>query len=231
MPATRYAVVADFADFMVIDKAPGVSVHRDRECSGLVEQVAAEQGCAKLYLVHRLDRMTSGLLLLAKSAASCAALAALFAQRRIDKYYLALTDAKPLKKQGLVRGDMQRSRNGSWRLSRLQSDPAITQFFSYGVRPGLRLFVLRPGTGKTHQLRVAMKSLGAPVLGDGRYGGSGADRGYLHAWALRFEHAGENFSIGVEPRQGEYFNSAEVRAAIAAVGAPWLLPWPAPKPA
>jgi len=221
-----FSRVADFPDFLVIDKAPGVSVHRDREPEGLVERVAAATGHERLYLVHRLDRMTSGLLLLAKNAASCAALAELFARRRVEKYYFALSASRPQKKQGLVRGDMERTRGGSWRLCRAQTDPAVTRFFSISAAAGLRLFVLRPETGKTHQLRVAMKSLGAPVLGDSRYGGEPADRGYLHAYALRFDYRGQHICLQSQPRHGRLFAEAEVREALSRVAEPWRLPWP-----
>lgn len=209
-----YRVVADRADFLLIDKAPGISVHRDRETYGLVERVAAEQGYTQLYLVHRLDRMTSGLLLLAKSAAGCAALARQFAEHKVEKMYVALSDRKPLKKQGSIRGDMQRARDGAWRLARSLENPALTVFDSRSVEPGLRLFVLRPRTGKTHQLRVAMKSIGAPILGDTRYGGSVAERGYLHACGLRFEVAGETFCFNELPRMGARFCEPVVRAVL-----------------
>jgi tRNA pseudouridine32 synthase / 23S rRNA pseudouridine746 synthase len=225
MTMPPYTLVLDSADFIAIHKAPDISVHRDDSEQGLVTRIGTELGYDKLYLVHRLDRMTSGLLLLAKTATSCAELAQLFAQRSIEKYYVALSAHKPLKKQGLVRGDMERSRNGSWRLARTHNDPALTRFFSRSVQPGLRLFTLRPGTGKTHQLRVAMKSLGAPILGDGRYGGGVADRGYLHAYALRFEYAGESFTLCEMPREGQWFDIAAVRTALQEQNAPWLLPW------
>lgn len=217
-----YELVADCADFLVIDKAPGISVHRDDEATGLVERVATDQGYAQLYLVHRLDRLTSGLLLLAKSAAACAALAQEFAERRVEKLYVALSDRRPLKKQGSVRGDMQRTRNGAWRLARSMENPARTEFSSRSVRSGLRLFALRPATGKTHQLRVALKSVGAPVLGDQRYGGSSADRGYLHACGLRFEYAQTQFQFGRLPHAGALFCDPEVRGAIAATLDEWL---------
>jgi tRNA pseudouridine32 synthase / 23S rRNA pseudouridine746 synthase len=226
MTSSLFTLVADFDDFVVINKAPDISVHRDRSSHGLLEQVAADLQFDKLYLVHRLDRMTSGLLLLAKSAASCAALAALFAERSVEKYYFALSSHRPLKKQGLVQGDMQRSRDGSWRLARAQTNPAVTRFFSNTIQPGLRLFILRPSTGKTHQLRVAMKSLGAPILGDGRYGGAVADRGYLHAFALRFHYAGRFICVWDWPRQGEWFSNPAVIAALQNAAQPWQLPWP-----
>ncbi len=224
-PLNPYTVIKDFPDFIAIDKAPGVSVHRDQAERGLVETVAAEQGYSQLFLVHRLDRITSGLLLLAKSSAACARLARLFEQREVEKYYLALAEGKPLKKQGLIQGDMQRTRNGSWRLDRTCTDPAITRFFSLSARPGLRLFTLRPSTGKTHQLRVALKSLGTPILGDQRYGGLAADRGYLHAAALRFDYEGESIELCAPPTLGRWFNDSEVAAALATQATPWTLPW------
>ncbi len=218
----RYRLVAECADFLVIDKAPGVSVHRDHEVLGLVAQVAAEQQCAQLFLVHRLDRMTSGLLLLAKSAASCAALAQQFAEHNVEKMYLALSDRKPLKKQGSIRGDMQRARNGAWRLARSLENPALTNFYSRALRPGLRLFILQPRTGKTHQLRVAMKSIGAPILGDTRYGGSIAERGYLHACALRFDYRGTIFQFGELPQIGAKFCDPAIRTILQEELAKWL---------
>jgi tRNA pseudouridine32 synthase/23S rRNA pseudouridine746 synthase len=217
-----YRLVADHADFLLIDKAPGISVHRDDAAVGLVERVAADCGYTQLYLVHRLDRMTSGLLLLAKSAAACAELARGFAERRVDKLYVALSDRRPNKKQGTIRGDMQRARNGAWRLARSLDDPASTTFSSCAAKPGLRLFALRPATGKTHQLRVAMKSVGAPILGDERYGGSSSDRGYLHACALRFDYAGATLQFVEPPRAGVEFDDATVQAAIGAAIEAWL---------
>lgn len=227
MASEIFTVVGDFADFLAVNKAPGFSVHRDRNSRGFVDQVAEFMQCERLYLVHRLDRMTSGLLLLAKSSESCAALAGLFAQRKVEKYYVALSDSRPQKKQGLVQGDMERSRNGCWKLTRTRTDPAITRFFSSSVSPGLRLFVLRPETGKTHQLRVAMKSLGAPILGDARYGGAEADRGYLHAYALRFEYGGTSIVLQNPPVQGEMFERDDVREAMQLIEPPWALPWAA----
>lgn len=111
--AAAYQLVARTEAFVVINKASGISVHRDGAVTGLVEQVERDLGL-KLWLVHRLDRITSGLLLLATSAPACERLAALFRDRQIEKYYLALCDRKPSKKQGRVVGDMARSRRGSW---------------------------------------------------------------------------------------------------------------------
>jgi tRNA pseudouridine32 synthase/23S rRNA pseudouridine746 synthase len=221
-----FRLVARDEGFVVIDKAPGVSVHRDEGPQGLPSQVAGALGLPRLYLVHRLDRLTSGLLLLATSAESCAALAAQFANRSVEKYYVALCDRRPTRKQGTIKGDMVRSRNGGWRLSRALDNPAVTRFVSVGAGEGRRLVLLRPETGRTHQLRVAMKSLGAPILGDLRYGGSAADRGYLHALALCFDWGGERRHMVAAPSAGCHFAEPAVQRALGDWSCPWTLAWP-----
>ena len=74
---------------------------------------------------------------------------------------------------------------------------------SRSLAPNLRLFILQPKTGKTHQLRVAMKSLGSPILGDALYGGDSADRTYLHAYQLSFDYFGQAIQIKGEPLKDE----------------------------
>ncbi len=180
-----YRVIAETDDYIAVDKSPDIGFHSEAGTPGLAEQLKQDLGVANLYPVHRLDKMTSGLLLFGKSLAWAQCINQQFKDRTVSKYYLALSARKPKKKQGLISGDMEKSRRGSWKLLPTRNNPAITQFFSYSVEPGVRLFLLRPLSGKTHQLRVAMKSLGAPIAGDQRYGGEDSDRGYLHAFALQ----------------------------------------------
>ena len=94
---------------------------------------------------------------------------------------------------------MQKSRNGCYQLCRSHNNPAITYFTSHTLAPHLRAYVLQPKTGKTHQLRVAMKSLGSPILGDVRYGGTPAARTYLHAQRLAFDWQGQAKIFELEP--------------------------------
>ena len=98
-----------------------------------------------------------------------------------------------------MKGRMARSRRGTWKLTRDEDNFAVTRFSSQSLKPGLRLFVLQPFTGKTHQLRVAMKSIGSPILGDTLYGGDEAEHLFLHAWRLVFDYRGEHFDIRVAP--------------------------------
>lgn len=217
-------LVADEPDFVVVNKPAGLSFHSEQG-PGLVALLAAELGYP-LWAVHRLDKITSGLLLLAKRSSAAAELSQSFAERRVEKYYLALASGKPKKKQGLIRGDMAKARGGSYRLLPSHQQPAVTQFHSFSLVPGLRLYVLRPHTGKTHQLRVALKSLGCPILGDDRYGGPLADRGYLHAWQLALSYQGRAYRWQQPPTSGEHFLSPPLQQWLAEHAAPERLPWP-----
>lgn len=199
----EFSVIYRHSDFVIIDKPVGVSVHRDEQAVGLTEKLAHQLGVEKVWLVHRLDKITSGLLILALSKMAAAYFYELFERHQIQKTYLALATQKPKKKQGKIIGDMVRSRNGTWKLCQNREQPAITQFISYSLEPNLRLFILQPKTGKTHQLRVAMKSLGTPILGDTLYGGKLADRVYLHAYKLVFNYSGEQLIVEIPPKMGE----------------------------
>lgn len=224
-------------NFLVVDKPAGISVHRESGEPSLLEQLKAARGLTYLAPVHRLDRATSGLWLLACNPHAAASLSEQFAQRRVEKYYLALSDRKPRKKQGRVEGALLKSRGGSYRLARQGEPWSVTRFFSYGLGEGLRLYLLRPTTGRTHQLRVVMKSLGAPILGDRRYYGHGGetdatpDRCYLHAYGLRFDYEGETISLLCPPVQGEYFNRTACQARLRELAEPWSLTWPASRKA
>ncbi|MDK2124878.1 TIGR01621 family pseudouridine synthase [Parachitinimonas caeni] len=211
--------------FFVISKAERVNFHREGEEQGLFDLLRAQLG-EPLHAVHRLDKPTSGLILLARDAETASQLSQAFAEHQIEKYYLALVARPPKKKQGWIIGDMAAARNGCWKLLPDRTNPAITQFFSYGLGDGRRLMLVRPRTGRTHQIRVALKSLGAPIIGDNQYGGSAADRCYLHAWTLKFNLAGESFTFSHPPESGEYFCTYEVRNVLAQIGPPDQLPWP-----
>lgn len=179
-------IIRQTDNWLAINKAPGINIHCQDGEPGVVAQLSEQLDCP-LWPVHRLDKVTSGILLLAKNAETAAFLSQQFAEKQVKKLYLARSHGKPKKKQGWVKGDMSKSRNGSWKLLRSHNNPAITRFSSqYDEQHQWRLFFLAPYTGKTHQLRVALKSLATPIDGDQRYGGVAAERTYLHACALQF---------------------------------------------
>ena len=216
----KLGIVYQTDDFIIIYKPCGLSVHKDQSKIGLTTLLARQLNVPQLWLVHRLDKVTSGLLILALNAESAAEFFRLFFEHHIQKTYLALSNQKPKKKQGLIVGDMQKSRNGAWKLCQSKENPAITRFESVSCEPNLRLFILKPQTGKTHQLRVAMKSLGSPILGDTLYGKNteNIDRTYLHAARLQFEFKGQAFDVFIPTKEGEWWQREGVMSQIQKIG-------------
>uniref|UniRef100_A0A7S2AAS9 Pseudouridine synthase RsuA/RluA-like domain-containing protein n=1 Tax=Trieres chinensis TaxID=1514140 RepID=A0A7S2AAS9_TRICV len=230
---------------LAVNKPPGIS-HHDDPTSGspgflsyiryLQSQVTETDLSfpykGRIYGVHRLDKATSGILLLAKDAETARKITECFKNKTVVKYYVALSGKKPRrKKQGWVKGDMARSRRGTWMLKKSASDPAITRFFTAGLgeltgskeedgnRPRT-LILFRPHTGRTHQLRVAAKSLGLPILGDPYYGDSSGNsptegnsssdifhRTYLHAAGLHLALGEEQVTIWCSPPFGHLWDT------------------------
>ena len=225
-----YELIESNKDFLIIYKKPNTSFHSENNERGLFETVKQSEGLQELYPVHRLDKVTSGILVMAKTAAANQELVKQFKDREVEKYYLAISSKKPKKKQGLIKGDMEAARRGAWKLLPTQVNPAVTQFFSGAISEGKRLFIVKPHSGKTHQIRVALKSIGAPIMGDALYADSatcvGVDRVYLHAYSLAFTLQGKCYRFTELPREGSAFLSPEFNSAAQTFLTPWELAWP-----
>ena len=221
-----FSVVTDTANLLVINKSPGIGFHDEQGEPGICSRVQQALGYS-VFPVHRLDKDTSGLMLLPKSSTIARELTEQFSNHQVQKYYLAFSAAKPAKKQGWVIGDMAKSRNGSWKLTRQKLNPAISYFISRSFEPGIRGYLLRLYSGKTHQARVALKSVGAPLIGDTRYGGEkNADRLYLHAFGLKFSLQNQVWQLMLPPDQGTYFTRDGIEAFLSPWQSPWELSWP-----
>lgn len=244
MSVKAFELIDQNNDFILINKTSGINFHDEGDInSGLFNQVKESMNLTELYPVHRLDKLTSGLLLFAKNKLTANRFLTLFNEHKIEKYYLALSDKKPKKKQGTIKGDMAKSRRGSWKLLRQIENPAISQFFSFGLgqikndvteqlnrekaNKNIRLFIIKPHSGKTHQIRVALNSVSSPILGDDLYGGEPSDRGYLHAYALRFILNDVSYEYVLTPNSGTYFIDLCVQSSIKEkLLTPWNLSWP-----
>lgn len=223
-------LLVDEPDFAVWYKPAGLSVHSDQG-EGFVA-AASRLAQVDYFPVHRLDQGTSGLLVLAKHASAAAEFGALFANHRIEKHYLALAVGKPKQKQGWVKGDMAPARGGSYKLLSTQDNPAVSYFVSNsvsgdGLPTGTRAYLIKPWSGKTHQIRVALKAMAVPIAGDTRYGAASADRLYLHALAIAFCFQGQQFQYQVAPEEGDWFLHPACQDLLSNG---WLdvraLPWP-----
>lgn len=200
---------------IVLNKPPGLATQGGpgitRHVDGLLEGLrTAEHG--KPRLVHRLDRDTSGLLLLARTPGIAAKLASAFRGRDVHKTYWAVVVGRPQPAEGLIDMDLVRIGKGPGALTiaAQADDPEATHALTeYVVRDSaarkLSWLELSPLTGRTHQLRVHCEALDTPILGDPRYGGERAhldgfaDRLHLHARALDLPHpAGGRLSLAAE---------------------------------
>ncbi|MFY8349389.1 pseudouridine synthase [Pseudoalteromonas sp. SSM20] len=214
-------IIYSCEDFYVVEKPHNVSFHSE-EGVGFFASFE-KQVNESLFPVHRLDKMTSGLVLVARNKQAATEFGEMFSQKQqgnISKYYVSIATGKPTKKQGWVKGDLVKSRRGCYKLQKTTENPSITRFVSCLISPGLRLYLLQPITGKTHQLRVVHKSLAVPILGDERYGADASERGYLHAFALKFNFKGTDYSFLNMPKTGLY-QQPEVISLIEQ----WQQPW------
>ena len=224
------AVISLFEDesVLAIHKPAGIPFHSDDDAEGIVRLVRKQFNSESLFPVHRLDRMTSGLMLFAKTPKANESLSRALADKHVEKYYLAVATKKPTKKQGLVKGDMEKSRRGSYKLSRTSVNPAITRFFAKSFERDTNRywgFILKPETGKTHQLRVALKSLGSPILGDTRYGSDLASRGYLHAYLMRFDLFSKRYQIADTQLAAQEVQFADLQQTFSEIAQPHDMPW------
>ena len=235
-------VLFENTDLIIVNKPIGIAMHdatneadvreniaengEPKKIDGIVTRLKKQLAVTELHLCHRLDTGTSGCLCLAKNAAVAGEIGELFSSRRVSKYYLALSSQKPKKKQGTIMGDMKNRRGGQRILLKTTENPAITQFFSSAAKPGTRGFIVKPHSGKTHQIRVALKSIGAPILGDTLYGGEASDRLYLHAWHLQLPLSSGELAVTAPFDKGEVINEADVQTWYNGLNAPETYPWP-----
>ncbi|MEI8292401.1 MAG: RluA family pseudouridine synthase [bacterium] len=184
---------------IVLNKPPGLVVHPgagNREgtlangllhhCGGL--EVVGGEG--RPGIVHRLDKETSGCLVVAKTEAAHNSLSAQFASREVEKSYLALADGTPRMPHGKIEAAIGRHPIHRQKMAVVERGrDALTHYRVLANQDGKSLIECRPRTGRTHQIRVHLKHLGHPVTGDPQYGRRGSqERHFLHAWKLAFKH-------------------------------------------
>ncbi|HEV3388201.1 MAG TPA: RluA family pseudouridine synthase [Solirubrobacteraceae bacterium] len=184
---------------LVVDKPAGVVVHPARGhwvgtlAQALEGRAAGGEEPARAGIVHRLDRDTSGLLVVAKNDEVHRALKSLLAGRRLRREYLALVDGHPSARTGMIDAPIGRHRRDRKLMSIDSDEPreARTHFEIERLLPGSALLRVTLETGRTHQIRVHLAAIGNPVSGDPQYGlrgRFGLDRQFLHAARLVFSH-------------------------------------------
>jgi 23S rRNA pseudouridine1911/1915/1917 synthase len=204
-------ILYEDADVIAVNKPAGMAVHpgAGRWSGTLVNALlhhfsglSAVSGAERPGIVHRLDKDTSGVLLVARHDAAHRKLAAQFAGRRIEKVYLALVEGRVGSDAGRIEKPIARDPVRRIRMTtRLRAGRAATTEFRVLHRyEGFTLLEVRIGTGRTHQIRVHLASLGHPVAGDRLYGARAApgERFFLHARRIGFDHPATGERVGVE---------------------------------
>ncbi|HEU4353343.1 MAG TPA: RluA family pseudouridine synthase [Burkholderiales bacterium] len=188
----EFPVVYEDASILVIDKPAGIAVHGGSGVSfGVIESLRAARPQAKvLELAHRLDRDTSGLLIVAKKRSALVELHRMLREGEVEKDYLALVKGE-YRGPPEIRAPLHKYVTGSGERRVAVTErgmSAATRVKVLKRTPGLSLLEVRLLTGRTHQIRVHLAHVGHPVLGDQKYGGGGAKRLLLHAARLAFRH-------------------------------------------
>lgn len=197
-----FEVVWEDEHLLVIDKPAGVVVHpgagvRDGTLAqALAGRAAGGPDPNRAGIVHRLDRDTSGLLVVARTEATYAALQRMIRERQVERRYLALVSGRPDSESGTVDAPIGRDRTRRTVMSTRTDRPreAVTHFEVAERLPGTTLLRVHLETGRTHQIRAHMAAIGHPVCGDRDYGGGacgvrlGLSRQFLHSCLLGFSH-------------------------------------------
>jgi 23S rRNA pseudouridine1911/1915/1917 synthase len=206
-PAPEFEVVYEDPDLMVVDKPAGLVTHpapghRGPTLAGeLRGRAAGGPDPERAGIVHRLDRDTSGLLVVAKTEEAHTALVKQLKARGVRREYLALVSGQPDSESGTIDAPLGRDRARRTVVSTRSDRPrsAVTRFEVIERLPATALLRVRLETGRTHQIRAHLAAIGHPVCGDPQYGGRacgrqiGLTRQFLHAERLMFSH----------PRTGE----------------------------
>ena len=220
-PAREFPILLEDEHLIAIDKPAGVAVHGGSGVSfGVIEQLRRARPQAKfLELVHRLDRDTSGILLVAKKRSALVNLQNQFRERETGKTYLALVQGTwPANKKVLDKPLVKfllpsvQGKEGERRVKvTTKDDPegmkSVTLVKVAHKTEKFTLLEVTLKTGRTHQIRVHLASEGHPIAGDDKYGDfewnkalqkQGLKRMFLHAWQLRFSHPADQHAVSLQ---------------------------------
>ncbi|MGE5565102.1 MAG: RluA family pseudouridine synthase [Parcubacteria group bacterium] len=175
----RSLVLYEDEEVLALNKPSGLAVQGGTKTSKHIDRLLSAwgEGLERPRLVHRLDRDTSGVLLLGKTPGAAAKLAGAFAKRRAQKTYWAIVAGNPKPGEGIIELPLVKKGVGDRELvvpadpKDPKAEPAETEYVTISrAGPRAAWLALRPYTGRTHQLRAHMKAIGHPILGDPKYG-------------------------------------------------------------
>lgn len=210
LESTGTEIIHDDDDLIVLDKPANLLVIPDlyRHHLPNLQSILLEE-LGEIFVIHRIDKETSGVVLFAKTAAAHAALNERFEGRLVEKMYLGIVVGQPVEDEGRIDKPLSESNTpGVMRVDQKSGKESVTEYRVLERFQGYSFLEMRPRTGRMHQIRVHLKALGAPLLGDRIYGDGKPfylssvkasyrstgeekpllDRTALHAFALSFDH-------------------------------------------
>ena len=208
-------MIFEDADLLVINKPPGMTVHPSpgHRTATLVNAILAHchdlsgiGGVSRPGIVHRLDRDTSGIIVVAKNDAAHNALARQLKERSVEKTYIALVEGTPRPPEGAIEAPIARDPRNRQRMAVIDGGrDAATAYRVIERFRGMSLLEARPKTGRTHQIRVHLAAIGHPIVGDRVYGKPSTlvDRQFLHASRIAFTHPHSGERLEFEARLAE----------------------------
>ncbi len=224
----RFSIVYQDEHLLVVEKGAGLVVHPARgHREDTLAQILGRVGLnpsggeqERAGIVHRLDRDTSGLMVVARSEQAHASLQRALAARQIEREYLALVEGRPPARTGTIDAPIGRDPRVRTRMAveGAGAREARTHFVLQRALPRSSLLAVRLDTGRTHQIRVHLRAIGHPVAGDPEYGTPGLyglTRQFLHATRLAFPHPLSGEPLELHSPLPEDLQAALERAATA----------------
>ena len=176
-------------DFIVLNKWSQIATQGGSKIKISIDHIIKNIS-SQYRLVHRLDKETSGLLLIAKNLNSAKKLSFLFKQKEITKFYIALCEGNPKNNSSQVKLEIKNKK--------LKTENTLTNYKMLNKNKSISSILFIPQTGKTHQLRIVSKNLGCPIVGDNKYNihsKYAKESLMLHAFALKFKINKEQFEF------------------------------------
>ncbi|MGD0284675.1 MAG: RluA family pseudouridine synthase [Candidatus Saccharimonadales bacterium] len=212
IPDIKIPILYEDDNCVVIDKPIGVLSHSkgrynpEATVASWLQNRYKQLGDGRDGIVHRLDRATSGVMICAKNKEAYAWFQKQFSQRKVKKTYIALINGKLDPPEAII--DMPIERNpkapATFRVG-ANGKPSLTHYLTLQVTQKYSLLELKPETGRTHQLRVHLKKLNHPIVGDTLYDGEKASRLFLHAHKLDLQLPDKKTAIFISKIPREFF--------------------------
>ena len=176
----KRSIIFENKSFIVLDKWSQIATQGGSKIKISIDQIIQNIN-SQYRLVHRLDKETSGILLIAKNLEYAKKLSSLFKQKEITKFYIALCEGSTKNNYSKVKLDIKSKKN--------KIENTVTNYKVINKNNGISLILFNPQTGKTHQLRIVSKNLGCPIVGDKKYNIHSKyikENLMLHAFAIKF---------------------------------------------